>query len=147
MKCPFCQSTEHKVIDKREGTEGNCIRRRRECLSCQKRFTTYERIDLGHFFVIKKDAIREPFDREKIRRGILRAIEKRPVPVETVNQIVERIESKIRSKYEQEIDSRKIGNMIIRELKKTDKVAYIRFASVYKDFGDLDDFKKELERL
>ncbi len=147
MKCPFCQSTEHKVIDKREGTEGNCIRRRRECLSCQKRFTTYERIDLGNFFVVKKDATREPFDREKIRQGILRAIEKRPVSVETVNQIVDRIESKIRSKFEQEIDSRKIGNMIIRELKKTDKVAYIRFASVYKDFGDLEDFKKELERL
>lgn len=147
MKCPFCQSAEHKVIDKREGTDNNSIRRRRECLSCAKRFTTYERIDLGTFLVIKKDHTREAFDREKIRRGILRAIEKRPVSVEQVETIVNKIEGKIRNRYEQEVESNKIGNMIIRELKKLDKVAYVRFASVYKDFSDLEDFKKELDRL
>jgi transcriptional repressor NrdR len=147
MRCPFCKSENIKVIDKRESSETDVIRRRRECLSCEKRFTTHERMDLGDFFVIKKDENREQFDRDKIKRGIMKAIEKRPVTMEQVEQMVDEIEAKIRSSEEKEIPSKKIGELVIRSLRKMDKVAYIRFASVYKDFADVESFEEEIKKL
>lgn len=145
MKCPFCQSENSKVVDKRQ--TGDAIRRRRECLDCSKRYTTYERIEERPLVVIKKDGTRSLFDREKIRTGILKACEKRSITSEEVDAIVGKIESKIRSKYDTEVPAKKIGEMIMTELKKIDKVAYIRFASVYREFQDLDDFKEVLKKL
>lgn len=146
MKCPYCGFENSKVVDKRDAAGKNATRRRRECLSCNKRYTTYEYIEENPLIIIKKDGTREQFDRQKLQKGILKACEKRPVSVEKIDKIVTDIEGKLRSKGE-EILSRKIGDEIMKALKKTDKVAYIRFASVYREFQDIEEFKKELKEL
>lgn len=145
MKCPFCSKEQSKVTDKREAPLG--IRRRRECLNCKKRYTTYEKIDKSEIHVIKKDGSREKFDIEKLQRGIQRAFEKRPIPKEKIDQLVESLEEKIRKKGKKEIKSSNIGEMIIKKIQKLDNIAYIRFASVYRNFQDLDDFKNQLKEL
>jgi len=144
MLCPYCLNEETKVMDKRDA-EG-IIRRRRECLKCSKRFNTTESVEKVDIRVIKKDGRREEFEREKIKRGILRACEKRQVSDETVDKMIMIIEEKLRRKGK-EVKSQFIGELVSKELKKIDKIAYIRFASVYKDFSDIDDFKKEIKGL
>jgi len=145
MRCAFCGNSETKVIDKRDSE--NITRRRRECLKCKKRFTTYERAEDLSLIVIKKDNRREQFDKEKLRKGLLKACEKRPISVEKIDKIVEKIESSLRKLKTKEIKSSIIGEKVIKELKKLDKVAYIRFASVYKEFEDVNDFKKEIKEV
>jgi len=145
MDCPYCFNKESKVTDKRESPEG--IRRRRECLKCGKRFTTYEKIALEDIYVIKKDGLREKFDREKLERGIKKAFEKRPVPAEKITKMINEIEEQIRKKGKKEIKSSMIGELVMKKIKKLDNVAYIRFASVYRDFQDIKDFKKEIRKL
>ena len=149
MRCPYCSNEESRVIDKRDAADVGYIRRRRECLNsdCSKRFTTYERIEDIGISVVKKDGSRESFDRNKILGGMLKACEKRPIPREKIEEMVDDIEASLRAYPSTEIDSKVIGEMVIKKLKSTDKVAYIRFASVYKEFDDLDSFKKELEKL
>jgi len=147
MKCPFCKNLQDKVIDSRENEDGLSIRRRRECLECGKRFTTYEEIETIPIMVIKKDSRREKFSREKILGGLLRACEKRPISVDKMGEITSEIEGKLQSLMEKEIPSKKIGEMVMKELHKIDKVAYIRFASVYHEFEDVDDFRKEVKEL
>lgn len=147
MKCPFCRSDDTKVVDKRETEEAFATRRRRECLSCEKRFTTYERVESPVILVVKKDGSREQFDREKIRKGILFACQKRPVTMNQVDSIVQQIENSLRDIDGTEITARRIGELVMKYLKREDKVAYIRFASVYKEFADLDEFKTELAKL
>ncbi|MBX4212140.1 transcriptional regulator NrdR [Candidatus Pacearchaeota archaeon] len=144
MLCPYCLNTETKVIDKRDA--GGVIKRRRECLKCHQRFNTLESVEKIELRVIKKDGRREDFDKEKIRKGILRACEKRPVSTETIDIMIHNIEEKLRKKGK-EVNSTFIGELVSRELKKIDKIAYIRFASVYKDFRDISDFKKEIKEL
>lgn len=145
MQCPYCQHEETKVIDKRD-SEG-VTRRRRECLKCEKRFTTYEKVELD-LNVLKKDGRREKFDVEKLKKGVYKALEKRPLTSEKVDELVGEIEAKIyRIAKDKDIESAKIGEIIMEKLKKADKVAYIRFASVYREFADLEDFKKELKEL
>ncbi len=144
MKCIFCNSDETKVTDKRESPEG--VRRRRECLKCKRRFTTYEKPEKKEIVVVKKDGRREKFSVEKLKTGIVKACEKRPVSINKIDQIVQDIEDKI-SKIGKEVKTEKIGKMIMTQLKKIDKVAYIRFASVYLDFKDVEDFKKEVKSL
>lgn len=147
MKCPFCFSHETKVVDKRETEDSDVVRRRRECLKCKKRFTTYERVeDLG-LIIVKKDGRRENFDAEKIKRGILKACEKRSVSYEQVDDIVNKVESELRKLKSKEISSSVIGEKVASKLKKIDKIAYIRFASVYRSFADVTDFEKELKEL
>jgi transcriptional repressor NrdR len=147
MKCPFCGSEETKVMDKRE-TEGNSVtRRRRECLKCEKRFTTYERLEAPSLAVVKKDGTREQFDRDKLTKGLIRACEKTPVSREKIDETVTEIEAELRNMDDAEILSKKIGMIVMKKLKKLDKVAYIRFASVYNEFKDLEDFNKEVEKL
>ena len=145
MRCPYCGNEETKVVDKRD-TDG-VNRRRRECLKCEKRFTTYERVDLIDLFVVKKDGTREGFDREKLKRGVLKACEKRPVSSEDIEKTVNEIEGYLRKREKTEVNSKIIGEMVMKKLKNLDKVAYIRFASVYKEFADIDDFKEELKSL
>ncbi|MCD6589766.1 transcriptional repressor NrdR [Candidatus Woesearchaeota archaeon] len=145
MKCPFCGYGESTVLETRDTENG--IRRRRQCLKCGKRFTTYERIEHSPLVVIKKNGIREQFDKEKLRRGIIKACEKRPISIEQINKIIDEIESELYSRGEQEVKSKKIGELVMKKLKKLDKVAYIRFASVYREFRDLEDFEKELKKL
>ncbi|MCP2619838.1 transcriptional regulator NrdR [Candidatus Aminicenantes bacterium AC-334-K16] len=147
MKCPFCGYEESKVIDSRETKNGMTIRRRRECLSCQKRFTTYEKIEEIPYMVVKKDGTRQPFDGQKILRGMIKACEKRPVPLSTLEEIVEEIESLLQERPEKEMTTAEIGQLVMQKLKKLDKVAYVRFASVYREFKDVVEFKEELERL
>jgi transcriptional repressor NrdR len=147
MICPFCNSDKTKVLDKREIGARTVTRRRRECLGCAKRFTTYERIEELDIYIIKKDGRREPYDRIKLRTGISKACEKRPVSQETINDIVDRIEGDLRQSRTIEIKSNIIGEKVIEELKKLDKVAYIRFASVYREFADVTDFQEELRVL
>lgn len=145
MRCPYCNNEETKVIDKRD-SEG-ITRRRRECLKCEKRFTTYERVELD-LNVLKKDGKREKFDTEKFKRGIYKSLEKRPIKKEEIEEAISEIEAKIyRTAKDEEIQTAKIGEIIMDKLKKMDKVAYIRFASVYREFADLEDFKKELKEL
>ncbi|VVB80409.1 Transcriptional repressor NrdR [uncultured archaeon] len=145
MRCPYCSNEETKVVDKRD-TEG-LARRRRECLKCEKRFTTYERVQLD-LTVIKKDGKKEKFDAEKLKRGVCRALEKRPIEKEDIEQAIIEIESRIyRVAKDEEIQTSKIGEIIMDKLKKMDKVAYIRFASVYREFADLEDFKREMKEL
>lgn len=145
MRCIFCEG-ETKVTDKRD-TQGE-TRRRRECLKCKKRFTTYERVEELNFVVIKKDKSREPFSRDKLKSGILKACEKRPIETEKIDSMVSEIERKIRDKIKgKEVDSRIIGELVMKEMKKIDKVAYIRFASVYREFKDITDFKKEIKEV
>ena len=147
MKCPFCGYLEDKVVDSRESREGDVIRRRRECLKCERRFTSYERIDEIPYMVIKKDGRREPFSRDKVMAGLLRACEKRPVPVSKLEAIVNAVESYVQSSPERERSTSKIGEMIMRRLKELDKVAYVRFASVYMEFQDVSEFMDELKGL
>lgn len=147
MKCPFCSHTETKVVDKRETEEELVTRRRRECLSCEKRFTTYERVEMSNITIVKKSEKREPFNRDKLKRGLFKACEKRPVNAEQIEIVVNEIEAELRSKDTTEIPSTVIGELVMRKLKKLDKVAYIRFASVYREFADLETFEKELRNL
>lgn len=147
MKCPFCGYLKDRVIDSREIENGLIIRRRRMCLKCKRRYTTYEEIDLKPLIVVKKDGRREKFSREKLFTGIQKACEKRPISVEKINKIVEDIEKTLRQRYDEEVSSKEIGNLVIKKLKKIDKVAYIRFASVYQEFKDLNQFLKEIEKI
>ena len=146
MKCPYCGSTEDKVIDSRMSGEGLSIRRRRECLKCGRRFTTYEYVENFPLMVVKRDGTRKRFDREKIKTGIIKACEKRPVSMDRIEQIIEEIERKIQKKADREIKSTVIGNMVMEELYTLDEVAYVRFASVYRRFKDVSYFKKELQK-
>jgi transcriptional repressor NrdR len=146
MKCPYCSSDETKVVDKRASVS-NSIRRRRECLRCKKRFTTYEKIENIDLFIIKKDGRREKFDKDKIKKGLLKACEKRSISLEKIDDIVEKIECKLRRYKKKEIKSEVVGELIINFLKKLDKIAYIRFASVYRSFEDPKDFEKEIKKL
>ena len=147
MKCPFCGFENDKVVDSRESKEGESIRRRRECLKCEKRFTTYERIDEIPYMVVKKDGRREKFERQKILSGVLRACEKRPISMGKMEQIVNDVEQFVVDSPERERSTSEIGELIMDRLKQIDKVAYIRFASVYRDFKDVDEFRSELEHL
>lgn len=145
MKCPFCGYDDSKVLDTRPTDEGNTIRRRRECLKCQKRFTTYEKIEQSPIMVIKKDGNRQAFDREKIIRGMIKSCEKRPVSAADIEEAVNNIEKKIENSMKKEISSLEVGEMVMDELKDHDEVSYVRFASVYREFKDLQSFIDELE--
>jgi transcriptional repressor NrdR len=145
MRCPFCNSEKTEVTDKRDVEQET--RRRRECLKCKKRFTTYEKVETKDLRVIKKDGSREAFDSEKLKRGLIKACEKRPVSLEKIESAVHDIENKLRSSNKKEVKSHIIGEMIMKALKKLDEVAYIRFASVYREFKDLNDFKKQIKEL
>lgn len=145
MNCPYCGDTESKVTDKRHSPEG--IRRRRECLKCKKRFTTYEKIEKGDLYVIKKDGRREKFDIKKLEAGIEKAFEKLPVPQEKIKKMINEIEEQIRKTGKKEIKTSIIGELIMKKLKKIDNIAYIRFASVYRQFQDINDFKQEIKGL
>ena len=147
MKCPFCGYTESKVIDSRPAEDGEKIRRRRECLSCTRRFTTYEIIETIPIMVIKKDKSREAFDSGKLLRGLMRACEKRPVSVELLDDMVREIETDLQNSLQREVPSSKIGELVMEKLKEVDEVAYVRFASVYRQFGDINSFMKELKDL
>jgi transcriptional repressor NrdR len=147
MKCPFCGADDTQVVDSRVSEEGDSIRRRRRCAACDKRFTTYETVELRLPQVVKANGTREEYDEEKLRTGFARALHKRPVPTEYVDAAVERITQKMLSLGEREIASRRIGELVMRELYKVDKVAYIRFASVYKDFQDVDDFRDVIKEV
>ena len=147
MHCPFCNADETKVIDSRLVAEGHQVRRRRECVECHERFTTFESAELVMPRVIKSNGSREPFNEDKLRGGIQRALEKRPVGMEAVEEAINRIESKLRATGEREVDAKLIGNLVIEELKGLDKVAYIRFASVYRSFEDIREFGEEIARL
>jgi transcriptional repressor NrdR len=146
MKCPFCGAADTSVLESRTGETGSSIRRRRECGKCGKRFTTTEEVKRSFLWVIKKDGRREVFEKEKIKTGILRAIEKRPVSLDLVDDIVDQVEREMLKEEKQEIPSRVIGNAVLTRLKKIDKVAWLRFASVYLEFEDLSDFEKLIER-
>jgi transcriptional repressor NrdR len=147
MKCPFCGFENDKVVDSRESKEGESIRRRRECVGCHKRYTTYERIDEIPYMVVKKDGRREKFERQKILAGVLRSCEKRPISMGKMEQIVNDVEQYVVDSPERERTASEIGELIMDRLKQIDKVAYIRFASVYRDFKDVDEFRAELEHL
>ncbi len=147
MKCPYCGSKDTEVVETRDSEDLETIRRRRECLKCNKRFTTYERIENINLIVIKKDGKREQFDRNKLKSGIIRSCEKTKVSLETIEKIVTEIERELRSADSVEVDSKKIGQMVAARLKSLDKVAYIRFSSVFKRFVDVEDFEKEVKRL
>ncbi len=147
MKCPFCAFLESKVIDSRPTDEGERIRRRRECLSCQRRFTTYEMIESLPIIVIKKDKTRQAFSREKILNGMVRACEKRPVSLETLERAIDDIETEIQNSLDREVSSEKIGELVMKKLSEIDEVAYVRFASVYRQFRDINTFMEELNKL
>ena len=147
MKCPFCGHLQDKVVDSRESKEGDAIRRRRQCLACQRRFTSYERIDEIPYMVVKKDGRRERFDRQKVLAGLLKACEKRPVSMVQLETIADKAEAVVQESSEREITTRTVGEMIMNELKNLDKVAYVRFASVYLDFKDVQEFMAELKDL
>ncbi len=147
MKCPYCGHPEDKVIDSRGVTDDSIIRRRRECLKCSRRFTTYERVEEIPLMVVKKDGRREPFDRKKILNGIVTACEKRPLSMETLEEIVNRIENQLRQKMEQEVSSRDVGERVMSELHHLDEIAYVRFASVYRQFKDASEFTEEVRNL
>ena len=147
MKCPFCGHPESKVIDTRPTDEGERIRRRRECLSCLKRFTTYEIVETLPIIVVKKDKSREPFERNKLFNGLLRACEKRPVSLEALEKIVDEIEAELLNSLEREVTSLRIGELAMEKLKQVDEIAYVRFASVYRQFADVNSFMEEITRL
>lgn len=147
MKCPYCGYLESKVIDSRPTDEGERIRRRRECLQCAKRFTTYEIVENLPLMVVKKDKSRQIFDRNKVLNGLMRACEKRPVSLEKLEAVVDEIENYLQNQLEREVSSYKIGELAMEELKKIDEVAYVRFASVYRQFGDVNTFMEELKSL
>lgn len=147
MKCPYCAQLGDKVVDSRESKEGDVIRRRRECLECGRRFTSYERIDEIPYMVVKKDGRRERFERQKLVAGLLKACEKRPVRVAALEAIADKVESALQEKADREISTEDVGAYVMHELKALDKVAYVRFASVYRNFRDIDEFKNELNEL
>ena len=147
MMCPFCGHKEDKVIDSRESKEGDSIRRRRQCLACERRFTTYERSDAIPYMVIKKDGRRERFDRQKVLAGLLKACEKRPVAMGKLAEVVDAVEAKLADNPDREISTTQIGEMLMEHLKSLDKIAYVRFASVYRDFQDVEAFLNELKNL
>jgi len=147
VKCPFCGHVKDKVVDSRESGTGDAIRRRRECLECGRRFTSYERVEEIPYFVIKKDGRREPFDRAKLLAGLHRACEKRPVPGKALQAIVDEIESLVQDSPDREIEARAIGEKVMARLRELDKVAYVRFASVYRQFEDVEEFMAELRDL
>ena len=147
MHCIKCGFEESKVVDSRAIEEGNSIRRRRECLNCKNRFTTYEKIEFTPISVVKKTGERQQFNRDKVQKGLLRACEKRPVSVEQIEKIVDEIEMELNNSMEKEIEASKIGELVIEKLKKVDEIAYVRFASVYRQFKDINEFKKELNKL
>jgi len=147
MTCPFCSHREDKVIDSRESKEGDVIRRRRQCLGCERRFTTYERSDEIPFMVVKKDGRREKFDRQKILNGLLKACEKRPVPMGKLAEIVDSVENRVVESADRELSTTAIGELLIEHLQALDKIAYVRFASVYRDFQDVEAFLHELKHL
>ncbi len=147
MKCPYCSHKEDKVVDSREASSGDLIRRRRECLKCRRRFTTYERIDEIPYMIIKKYGRRERFDRQKLLQGLLKACEKRPIPIPKIEALVEEVEAFVHESANRERTSTEIGEMLMARLKKQDKVAYVRFASVYMDFKDVKEFVDELKGL
>jgi transcriptional repressor NrdR len=147
MKCPFCGHLHDKVVDSRESKEGDAIRRRRQCLGCQRRFTSYERIDEIPYMVVKKDGRRERFDRQKVLAGVLKACEKRPVSMVQLESIADHAETMVQESSEREVTTRSLGEMIMHDLKNLDNVAYVRFASVYLDFQDVGEFMSELKNL
>lgn len=147
MKCPYCSYLESKVVDSRTTEENTTIRRRRECLKCEKRFTTYERIDEMPVMVVKRDGERERFDRNKILKGLLRSCEKRPISREQLEMVVDSIEGGIRNQLKDEVESTAIGELLMEALRDLDEVAYVRFASVYRQFKDVESFRKELDNL
>lgn len=147
MHCPFCRADDTKVIDSRLVAEGEQVRRRRECVQCGERFTTFETAELWMPRLVKKDGSRVPFDEEKLRNGMLRALEKRPVSVEQIETAISQMKHKLRALGEREVESLMVGEMVMEQLKELDEVAYIRFASVYRHFQDLDQFREEIERL
>ncbi len=147
MRCPYCGFSESKVIDSRPTDESNSIRRRRECLGCGKRFTTYETVESVPLVVVKKDGSRQSFDRSKILGGLIKACEKRPVPLETLEKAVTDIEQKLMGSMEREIPSERVGELVMEQLRAIDQVAYVRFASVYRQFQDIDSFMAELNKL
>jgi len=147
VKCPFCHEIEDKVVDSRMAREGEVIRRRRECLACKRRYTTYERVEESLPVVVKKDGRRESFDRAKILAGLKKACEKRPISVATIEAVADRIEKRVQEMGETEIQSRTVGEEVMRELHQLDQIAYVRFASVYREFKDIDQFMDELKAL
>lgn len=147
MHCLKCGCEESKVVDSRMVEESNSIRRRRECLDCKNRFTTYERIEFTPIMVIKKNGVRQQFDRDKIINGMIRSCEKRPVSTQTIEKAVDEIEAELNNNMVREIDSTEIGEMVIKKLKELDEIAYVRFASVYRQFKDISEFKKEINKL
>ncbi|HMD49880.1 MAG TPA: transcriptional regulator NrdR [Bryobacteraceae bacterium] len=147
MTCPFCGHKEDRVIDSRESKEGDVIRRRRQCLRCERRFTTYERSDEIPYMAVKKDGRREKFDRQKVLNGLLKACEKRPVPMAKLAEVVDAVEAKLGDNPDREISTTEIGEMLMDRLKALDKIAYVRFASVYRDFQDVEAFLNELKTL
>ncbi|HEC27974.1 MAG TPA: transcriptional regulator NrdR [Gammaproteobacteria bacterium] len=147
MRCPFCRAEDTKVIDSRLANEGDQVRRRRECLTCAERYTTYESAELHMPKIVKSSGVREIFQEEKLRSGIVRALEKRPVDTETIEAAISRIKHLIRATGEREVDTRSLGEWVINELKELDQVAYVRFASVYRCFEDINEFREEIDRL
>jgi len=147
MKCPFCGHTEDKVIESRATLDDTAIRRRRECLKCEKRYTSYEKLENLELMVVKRDGRREPFNREKVLTGIVKALEKRPIPMKVINETVDDIEQTILAKYSGEVPTRSIGELIMQKLHGIDKVAYVRFASVYRQFEDVSDFVDEVRSM
>jgi transcriptional repressor NrdR len=147
MKCPFCGHLGDKVVDSRESKEGEVIRRRRECLDCGRRFTSYERIDEIPYMVVKKDGTRERFERQKLVAGLLKACEKRPVSIAAIESVADRIEARLQDRPEKEMGTEEVGAIVMEELKRLDKVAYVRFASVYRSFRDVGEFMNELKDL
>lgn len=142
MNCPFCNTSDTQVLESRVVNEGQTIRRRRECSKCEKRFTTHEEVKKSVLWIIKKDGRREPFDKEKVKRGILRSIEKRPVSLDLVEEVVNEVERELLKALKEEVPSKVVGNAVLKRLKRIDKVAWLRFASVYLEFEDLEDFEK-----
>ena len=147
MKCPFCNFPDSKVVDSRPTDEGNSIRRRRECLKCLKRFTTYETVEHLPVMLVKRDGTREPYNRQKLLAGVMKACEKRPVPQARLEQLVDDVEQKLFAALESEVSSKAIGELVMEELKDIDEVAYVRFASVYRQFKDINTFMEELSSL
>jgi len=144
LRCPFCKKDHDKVIDSRSSSDGAVIRRRRACRSCDRRYTTYERVEELPLRVVKKDGTRVPFDREKILKGLLKACEKRPVPTERLEEIARSVEAEARERFDREVDSKVLGDLVVEQMKNVDQVAYIRFASVYREFKDVTDFVDEV---
>ncbi|RPI08822.1 MAG: transcriptional repressor NrdR [Acidobacteriales bacterium] len=147
MNCPFCGHKQDRVVDSRESREADVVRRRRQCLKCKRRFTTYERIDEVPYMVVKKDGRREKFDRQKVLSGLLKACEKRPVPMAKLAEMVDEMEAKLSESAEREVSTTEIGEMLMDRLRALDKIAYVRFASVYRDFQDVEAFLNELKKL